>query len=195
MKKFLAILILILTVQTPSQADDIRDFQIEGMSIGDSLLDYFSEDKINAEAEAIYPSSDKFLAVTFRNLPKFKFYDGVQFNYKKNDGKYIILGFNGQRYYNDIKECKKEYKKAVKKLSEAFSNAKKYDQGRREHAGLAEAGNKGNFYFRTLFVFESGAAAAVVCYDWKEESDRQDGLGIYLNTNEYLDFIENEAYK
>ena len=46
MKKFLAILILIFTLQTPSQADDIRDFQIEGMSIGDSLLDYFSENQI-----------------------------------------------------------------------------------------------------------------------------------------------------
>jgi hypothetical protein len=31
MKKFLAILILILTFQTPSQADDIQVFQVEGM--------------------------------------------------------------------------------------------------------------------------------------------------------------------
>jgi hypothetical protein len=30
----------------PSHADDIRDFQIEGMSIGDSLLNYFSKDQI-----------------------------------------------------------------------------------------------------------------------------------------------------
>ena len=42
MKKLLAILILVLTLQTPSWADDIRDFQIEGMSIGDSALDFFS---------------------------------------------------------------------------------------------------------------------------------------------------------
>ena len=26
----------------PSKADNIKDFQIEGISIGDSLLDYFS---------------------------------------------------------------------------------------------------------------------------------------------------------
>jgi len=51
MKKFLAILILIFTLQTPSQADDIRDFQIEGMSIGDSLLDYFSEEEISEVAK------------------------------------------------------------------------------------------------------------------------------------------------
>ena len=51
MKKFLATLILILTLQTSSWADDIRDFQIEGMSVGDSLLDYFDE------SEMIYPTS------------------------------------------------------------------------------------------------------------------------------------------
>ena len=47
MKKLLAILVLILTLQTPSLADDIRDFQIEGMSIDDNALNYFSEEKIN----------------------------------------------------------------------------------------------------------------------------------------------------
>ena len=47
MKRLSLYLFLILfTLQTPSWADDIRDFQIEGMSIGDSLLDYFSEKEI-----------------------------------------------------------------------------------------------------------------------------------------------------
>ena len=49
MKKLLAILILGLFLITPSQADDIRDFQIEGMSIWDSLLDHFSEDAIKSK--------------------------------------------------------------------------------------------------------------------------------------------------
>jgi len=47
MKKLCIYLFLVLfSLQTPSQADDIRDFQIEGMSVGDSLLDYFSEEEI-----------------------------------------------------------------------------------------------------------------------------------------------------
>ena len=41
MKKLLAVIILVFTLQTPSQADDIRDFQIEGMSLEDSLLKFF----------------------------------------------------------------------------------------------------------------------------------------------------------
>ena len=48
MKNLSAYLFLLLfSHQTPSEADDIRDFQIEGISVGDSLLDYFSEEKIN----------------------------------------------------------------------------------------------------------------------------------------------------
>ena len=46
MKKLLAIAVLGLFLITPSRTDDIRDFQIEGMSIGDSLLDYFSKEEI-----------------------------------------------------------------------------------------------------------------------------------------------------
>ena len=46
MKRLLFILILIVIFQSPTKADDIRDFQIEGMSIGDSLLDYLKISEI-----------------------------------------------------------------------------------------------------------------------------------------------------
>ena len=47
MKKLSTYLFLILfSFSAPSFGDDISDFQIEEMSIGDSLLDYFSEDVI-----------------------------------------------------------------------------------------------------------------------------------------------------
>ena len=47
MRVFLAVLFLIFSFQSWTKADDIRDFQIEGMSIGDSALDYVTEDEIN----------------------------------------------------------------------------------------------------------------------------------------------------
>ena len=59
MKKLLGILVLGLFLITPSQADDIRDFQIEGMSIGDSLLDYFSEEEINEKKKNFYIKKKK----------------------------------------------------------------------------------------------------------------------------------------
>ena len=40
MRVFIAVLVLIFSLQSWTKADDIRDFEIEDMSIGDSLLDY-----------------------------------------------------------------------------------------------------------------------------------------------------------
>ena len=71
MKKILAILILILTLQTPSWADDIRDFQIEGMSIGDSALNFFSESDIKKNSQNYYKNK-KFTPVQNYNYPFFK---------------------------------------------------------------------------------------------------------------------------
>ena len=55
MKKLSTYLFLILfSFQASSWADDISDFEIEGMSIGDSLLDYFSEEEIKKGKKNYY---------------------------------------------------------------------------------------------------------------------------------------------
>ena len=56
MKKLLEILFFILFLITPSWADDIREFEIEGMSIGDSALDFFSESEIKNNMRYMYKS-------------------------------------------------------------------------------------------------------------------------------------------
>ena len=48
MKRLLLILVLTLSFQSIAKADDIRDFQIEGMSIGDSLLINMSKKEIDS---------------------------------------------------------------------------------------------------------------------------------------------------
>ena len=91
MKRLSLYLFLILfTLQTPSLADDISDFQIEGMSIGDSLLDYFSEEEIVSLKNSyndkgyIY-NSKKFYSITFRNHPNLQTYEHLQFILKDKD--------------------------------------------------------------------------------------------------------------
>ena len=46
MKKFLGIMVLSFLLSLNAKAGNISDFQIEGMSVGDSLLDYL-KDKID----------------------------------------------------------------------------------------------------------------------------------------------------
>ena len=45
-KKFLIIAFIFTINIEKSIANDIRDFEIEGMSIGDSLLDHFTKKKL-----------------------------------------------------------------------------------------------------------------------------------------------------
>ena len=88
MKRLLAILILIFTLQTPSQADDIQDIQIEGMSVGESLLKYIDKEEIENGKLTDYPGSKKFSRI-FKNFQD-SIYDDIQFHFKTNDPNYII---------------------------------------------------------------------------------------------------------
>ena len=63
-KRFLLILVLIFSLQSWTKADDIRDFEIEGISIGDSLLDYFSKNTIINSKDKEQYNSKKFYQVT-----------------------------------------------------------------------------------------------------------------------------------
>ena len=61
MRVFIAVLVLIFGLQSWTKADDISEFEIEGMSIGDSLLDIATEKEINkAKSSTQYPN-DKFI--------------------------------------------------------------------------------------------------------------------------------------
>ena len=106
MKRLLLILILTFSFQSLSKADDIRDFQIEGMSIGDSLLEFFNEKIINKD-KAFY-KSNKFYQVAI-DEKKFNLYEGVNFQLKSNDKNYIIQSLSGVIIL-DIKNCLKDQK-------------------------------------------------------------------------------------
>ena len=47
MRIFILVILLIISFQSLTKADDIEDFEIEGISIGDSLIKYFSESYLN----------------------------------------------------------------------------------------------------------------------------------------------------
>ena len=58
MKKLSTYLFLILlSFSIPSYGDDIKEFEIEGISIGDSLLDYLSKKEIIEEIEILIRSN------------------------------------------------------------------------------------------------------------------------------------------
>ena len=88
MKKLSVYLFLILfSFQTSSWADDISDFQIDGMSIGDSLLDYFSEEEIKTNIKKTkFKKKNYIKIVLYKEKNKnVKLYDYLQIYIKKNE--------------------------------------------------------------------------------------------------------------
>ena len=107
MKKLLAIIVLSLCVITSSQADDIRDFQIEGISIGDSLLDEFSIEQIKSIKQDLQYPKDKFIVYQLGALKSLDNYDLLNVSVKKDSKKYIVSHIQGGIKYSNAKEFKK----------------------------------------------------------------------------------------
>ena len=81
MRVFIAVLVLIFSFQSWTKADDIRDFEIEGMSIGDSLLDFFSEEEIRYKKnDAFHYINNKFLIIGIEDS-SFTTYEIVQITF------------------------------------------------------------------------------------------------------------------
>ena len=77
MKSLLLILILTFSFQSWSKADDVRDFEIEGISIGDSLLDHFKIKTIKSARKYEYKNT-KFYSIDIWS-DKFNQYEAIQF--------------------------------------------------------------------------------------------------------------------
>ena len=92
MKKISLIIVLSLCFTFLSQADDIKDFQIEGISIGDSLLNYYDEKKIKNMKKTFYPKSDKYYLLDGIKIKNQKEYEVLSFHLKKNDNQYKLSG-------------------------------------------------------------------------------------------------------
>ncbi len=185
MRVFIAVLVLIFNLQSWTKADDISDFEIEGMSIGDSLLDYFTLNEIEAHKMLNYykhikKNPGKFIAVEFDN------YDGdiysiLQFSIKKNDNKYKIYMIKGALpYKNDMIGCIKKQKEVDNQLSKMFANLKK-----KEFEDSLESDTSDGKLVSITYWFKSEDLIDIDCYDWSEESGHLDHLRIGATAKEF----------
>ena len=104
------IFLLFFNFQSFTKADDIREFQIEGMSIGESALKYFDEqyikNGINHKNTFKY-KDNKF--VTIPTLNNYKNYDDVGLVIMPNDKNFTIYALEGTlNYGNKINNCYKK---------------------------------------------------------------------------------------
>ena len=182
-------MVLGLFLITSSQADDIRDFQIEGMSLGDSLLDYFSEEEILAYKPNWFKNNEYSIANNLRSK-SFEIYTSTQVAYKTKDKKYIIEGIEGYKFYEKIEVCLKEQDVIIDSISDIYPNLKKGEKETYKHNDP----NTDATITSINFHLKSGEKIGIGCTDTKGLVPPID-LRVILRTEEYDYFINNEAYK
>ena len=182
MKRLFIILILTFSFQTLTKADDITDFQIEGMSIGDSLLDFFNKKKINTFMNYDdLPSDMKFRIIEFGSNEslKMKIYDGMQLFYKPSDKKYILHNVSGFIGCSNKNDCNKIFNEIEKDLDIAFKKTKP------DKRNFKHIDDKSGKSITRMSNYELNDGSIAIKYtNWSSSMNYAHAVRVSANTNE-----------
>ena len=126
MRFFLLILILTFSFQSWTKADDISDFEIEGISIGDSLLEHFSESKIKEQISKTNSKyKDNYIKRVWFKVSNPELYEGLNVHFI-NDKNYEVVSIGGLQFFeNNRSECYKKMDKVINDLEKSFPRSAK----------------------------------------------------------------------
>ena len=174
-------------------ADDISDFEIEGMSIGDSLLDYMSEEKIKTEITENRYMYD-YLTEEFGEVYLFKnfeTYDVVSFFVKPKDKDYIIFSIRGILEFKKLDDCLKKQNEIVKFFEQMFIDIE-IESINFDHPVDPTGRSK---RYRKHIDLDSGDQIEVTCDKFEKnlkiKNNWTDGLGVMLSKKELIDWARN----
>ena len=193
MKKLSTYLFLILfSFSASSFAEDIFEFQIEGISIGDSLLDHLSKEEIINEIEINKPAynylTDKFGEVYLRG--NFDTYDRLSVFVKPKDKHYTIYSIYGSISYDDkLKQCFAKQKEIEKE----FSSKYKYTKKRKITLEFDWDPTGESVSHNIQFFFDSGDLSEVNCTKYKKsfkiKNNWVDSLQVSFAKKEVFDWF------
>ena len=172
MRVFIAVLFLIFSLQSLSKADDISDFQIEEMSVGDSLLDHYTLFEIKKNL-LIYKNTDKKFTAT-NLVSTSENFDSIQVHFKTNDNKFKIYTIDGIFAYNKkLSDCNKKKSEINKSISFLFKNLERNDGN-----NLQMVSGRGTMD-RTIYLFDNNDFIEIVCYKYNVSTHTNMGrLGV-----------------
>lgn len=183
--KILLTLFLILTL-FGCERNYIKDFKIEGIGLGDSLLDKYSKGEIlefqwNHYIEKGYNSSS-FFPKTMNSE-----YEQIEVGYKNNDNKFIVLSIGGGIAYDtDIENCYPKKKEIIKNLSQLLKN--------NDWIVNIYEDDKGKYDYEYL-ILSTGEYITVSCTDWNSYVENElnwvDNLRVRVSSAEWED-MKNE---
>ena len=180
-KKIFFIITLILTLQYPLLADDFRDFKIEGMSIGDSALNYFNERQLEDGEQGWHNFSYKEYSTSL--LAGKGIYDWFLVSYRNDDDDFIIEALVGglEKTKFDNNECNNKLDSIALSISESFKNTRK---DKKKYKLKADASRTYPFTGKSTvtslsFNFEDEGEIILACYNMDKKANLNDS---YITT-------------
>ena len=194
MQRLLLILILTLSFQTLIKADDVRDLEIEGISLGDSLLEFFDEINIKKGIMNHNYADDSFFDVEIYDHKSFNKYQNVSFTLKKNDKKYKIyqiVGFN--IYKTNIEKCLNQVDIISKNIADVLKDTDKV----RETVSH-EGDPTGKSKVKQIVYWHKTGSVFIECVDWSEKITKEknwgDNLSVGVAISEFDTWLNTKAY-
>jgi len=193
MKRLFLILILTLSFQSWTKADDIRDFEIEGMSIGDSALDFFTKLEIKKNEQKYY-NNNEIVPIYVEDKLRFSDYDGIQFHYRRNDKKFKFISIDGIIIMGNkkLEDCQKKQKIVDEEIKYIFSGIKRDNLGVLKHSQDKSGKSK---FVAIEYKFKSKDIINLTCYYWSKKMSYPTNFRVGVGTKEFHSWINNKAYK
>ena len=192
MKRLFLILILTFSLQSWTKADDIRDFEIEGFSVGDSLLDYYSEAEINSKYKNYHYSSKKYYQIGIeKNINQ---YELVTIHLKNKDKRYIIHNMGGVIEFKnrDKKKCENQMEIIKDSIVKNLKLRADFDEG---NLSWDRTGKSKFKRYSFLMPSTNKYNLSVICQFWDVNTPFSHLLKTSINSEEFSFFLINEAYK
>ena len=190
MRLFLALLVLIFNLQSLSKADDIRDFEIDGMSLGDNLLNYFTKNEIINNLAQYYNDNEYSVTELDSINPD---YFLIQVHYKKEGKKFTIYALDGLFKIENTQQCINKKNNIADDMSSVFKNTDRVDSPN------AKMASGHGLMPNIKFFFDTGDFAEVTCYDYNKQTEDERGWvdhgRVSLATKKLSSWIINKAYK
>ena len=190
-KIFLFFFVIFFSLKTSiSYSNNIKDFTIEGMSIGDSALNFFSEKEITNNIMNYYKKDD-YITIGLNNHPLLEQYEWLQISFKKNDKEYIIESLDGVlSFRNDFDGCLKKKSQIVLEIKDMTGIEP--DEFEAKHGGDPT----GKSIFNNSEFYIGDDVIAISCIDWSKKMEEKyfDHLKVIFNTSGFHKFIQSNPY-
>ena len=192
MRQFLIVLILIFSLKSWTKADDIKDFEIEGFSIGDKLTKIMSKKEIKQNTLPYFTDTRQYYVVGM--IDNLNQYDQLEFYLKSNDANFEIRTIIAGIYFDDLDACLETKKTISADLDKLFNEIKRIS-GKKKH----EADPKGkSYHYIDQYNLSFPTHIRVECTDFSKEMINsglaQNSLNIVAMTKEINDWISS-GYK